>query len=74
MFMLARIMNRVLEYYKNEVMAKLTEQFGYKTVKQVKKITEDKSNKLIKLHKIFLLIFITTFLKKMQNLIQLHQL
>ena len=31
-------MNRVLEHYKNEVMAKLTEQFGYTTVMQVPKI------------------------------------
>ena len=31
-------MNRVLELYKNEVMAKLTEQFGYTTVMQVPKI------------------------------------
>ena len=31
-------MNRVLEHYKNEVMAKLTEQFGYTTDMQVPKI------------------------------------
>ena len=31
-------MNRVLEHYKNEVMAKLTEQIGYTTVMQVPKI------------------------------------
>ena len=31
-------MNRVLELYKNEVMDKLTEQFGYTTVMQVPKI------------------------------------
>ena len=31
-------MNRVLEQYKNEVIAKLTEQFGYTTIMQVPKI------------------------------------
>lgn len=31
-------MNRVLQQYKDEVVAKLTEQFGYTTVMQVPKI------------------------------------
>ena len=31
-------MNRVLQHYKEEVVAKLTEKFGYTTVMQVPKI------------------------------------
>ena len=40
-------MNRVLQQYKDEVVAKLTEQFGYTTVMQVPKIVPFPGNRTV---------------------------